>query len=235
MAPAVSPPEALIDDRQPLLAEPAHCLVTTREIVLTGRVPLDEFVPHRRQPACAKALEGPLDMVLLQFLDRQVHQATRPDSPGQIGQHARARSGRSARPGHSDLAIGGRCTAVPYPHHIASHIPLCSQPSFRQPRNIRRTVPCDTPCLRPSMPRRTVSMSPWPADALPGRFEGRVRTWGHVPGADADRDDAHIGGHQVPECGRRRNPLRRPRRPDLQFGLLASGRSILREDHGNHE
>jgi len=88
MAPVVSLPEALSGDRQPLLPEPAHGLVTTREIVVAGRVFLGELAPHRRQPAGAKALEGPLDMVLPQFLDRQVHQATRPDSPAQIGQHA---------------------------------------------------------------------------------------------------------------------------------------------------
>ena len=88
MAPPVFPPDALLDDRQPLLPEPVHCLVTTREIVVTGRVPLDKLAPHRGQPACAKALKGPLDMVPLQFLDRQVHQATRPGSPAQIGQHA---------------------------------------------------------------------------------------------------------------------------------------------------
>ncbi len=88
MAPPVFPPEALLDDRQPLLSEPVHCLVTTREIVVTGRVSLDKLAPHGGQPACAKALEGPLDMVLLQFLDRQVHPATRLGSPAQIGQHA---------------------------------------------------------------------------------------------------------------------------------------------------
>jgi hypothetical protein len=88
VTPAVSPPEALVDDRQPLLHEPAHCLVTTREIVVTGRVFLGKLAPYRRHPACAQALEGPLDMVLVQFLDRQVHQATWPGSPAQIGQHA---------------------------------------------------------------------------------------------------------------------------------------------------
>ena len=84
MAPVVSPPKALIDDRQPLLPEPAHGLVTTRKIVVAGRVLLGELAPHRRQPAHAKALEGPLDMVLPQYLDRQVHQATRPDSPARL-------------------------------------------------------------------------------------------------------------------------------------------------------
>src|SRR5438270_27078 len=46
MAPVVSPPEALIDDRQPLLPEPARGLVTTREIVVAGRVLLGEPAPH---------------------------------------------------------------------------------------------------------------------------------------------------------------------------------------------
>ena len=48
MAPAVSPPEPLIDDCQPLLPEPAHRLVTTREIVVTGRVFLGKLAPHPR-------------------------------------------------------------------------------------------------------------------------------------------------------------------------------------------
>jgi hypothetical protein len=41
-------------------------------------------------------------------------------------------------PANGDRAIGGLRTAVPYPHHVASYISLCNQPSFRQPRNIRR-------------------------------------------------------------------------------------------------
>ena len=50
MTPAVSPPEALVDDRQPLLPEPAHCLVTAREIVVTGRVLLGKLARTAGSP-----------------------------------------------------------------------------------------------------------------------------------------------------------------------------------------
>jgi hypothetical protein len=43
-------------------------------------------------------------------------------------------------PANGDRAIDGLRTAVPYPHHAASYISLCNQPSFRQPRNIRRSA-----------------------------------------------------------------------------------------------
>jgi hypothetical protein len=53
--------------------------------------------------------------------------------PGQVSPGRGARSGRSARPGHGDRAIGGLRTAVPHPRHVASFISLRNQPSFRPP------------------------------------------------------------------------------------------------------
>jgi hypothetical protein len=82
------PPEALADDRQALVPEPVHCLVTARAVVVARRVWLGQLAPHRGQPARGQAREGLLKMVAFQFVDRQVQQATRPGSPVQIGQHA---------------------------------------------------------------------------------------------------------------------------------------------------
>jgi hypothetical protein len=87
IAPTVFPSEALVDDRQPLLPEPVHCLVTARVIVVTGRVRFGNLALNRGQPACGKAREGLLEMVPPQFPDRQLQEATRPDSPMQISQH----------------------------------------------------------------------------------------------------------------------------------------------------
>src|SRR5215470_14000544 len=42
------PPDALTHDRQTLLAEPAHCLVTTREEVVAGRFSVGELAAHRQ-------------------------------------------------------------------------------------------------------------------------------------------------------------------------------------------
>ena len=76
------PPEALARDRQALLPEPVHCLVTARAVVVTGRLRPGKLTPHRGQPAGGQAREGLLKMVTFQFVDRQVHQATRPGQPG---------------------------------------------------------------------------------------------------------------------------------------------------------
>ena len=50
VAPPVFPPEALVGDRQPLLPEPARCLVTARAIVVTGHVRLGKLAAHRALP-----------------------------------------------------------------------------------------------------------------------------------------------------------------------------------------
>ena len=125
MTPPVSPPEALIDDRQTLLPEPVHCLVTTRAIVVTGRIPLDKLAPHRGQPACRKALEGLLEMVLPQFLHRQVDQAiwsapaTRTPAAASIGKYLPVPHGASSTvlPGgirRSTRATHPRCVPEGY-------------------------------------------------------------------------------------------------------------------------
>ena len=180
MAPVVSPPEALIDDRQPLLPEPAHGLVTTREIVVAGRVFLGELAPHRRQPAYAKALEGPLDMVLPQYLDRQVHQATRPDSPGQIGQHAWPVFGRDMlhRLDGQDRVEPGRIRQILQRCALKGE---CDAPRPGPGQHARRLVSARDPVAGRSQHRKVL--------ARPAR---RIQ---HSP---AGRDQAQNPGHPFP-------------------------------------
>ena len=43
IAPPIFPVEALVDNRQPLLPEPLHYLLTARVVVVAGHVSLDDF------------------------------------------------------------------------------------------------------------------------------------------------------------------------------------------------
>jgi hypothetical protein len=107
-APPVFSPEALVNDRQPLLSQPVHCLVTARVIVVTGRVrlgklksmDLDHLGPEmeRMGDEIEKEMEG-LDKDLAQFGDRfgkhfaqKVGRDFAKNHPGRIAPHDRDNS-----------------------------------------------------------------------------------------------------------------------------------------------
>ena len=74
-SPSRFPPEALVGDRQPLLPEPVHRLVTTRAIVVTGRVQLGKLAPHR-----GRSGQTPVQSVRLKSAVQLVSQVWPPSS-----------------------------------------------------------------------------------------------------------------------------------------------------------